>query len=165
MPHCWKHSKSEWTQLWATRCRWRCALQGRWTKWDLKVLFNQNHSVKCWCLHISLCPWEVAKDSSGWVLRSNIGSWKIWSSYQESSAGRERKAGVEMMELLRKGERGLGRRAQGSIEREALFTHRAAGTELKSPDQEPGREAPTSGLQTYRVCAARWDVGTLLTGS
>lgn len=75
-------------------------------------------------------------------LRLNTGSWKTRSSYQESCAGGERKAGVGMVELLRKGKRVLGRRAQESIQREASFTHRAAGTELKSPDQEPGREAP-----------------------
>lgn len=76
------------------------------------------------------------------MLRGNIGSWKIWSSYQESCVGGRRKAGVEMVELLRKGERVLGRSAQGSVQREASFAHRAAGTEQKSPDQEPGREVP-----------------------
>lgn len=49
---------------------------------------------------------------------------------------------MEIVELVSKEERMLGRRAQGSIQREASFTHRAAGTELKSPGQEPGREAP-----------------------
>lgn len=52
---------------------------------------------------------------------------------------------MEMVELLGKGERarsawkemgGEGR------EREASCGHRAAGTEPKSPDLEPGREAP-----------------------
>lgn len=58
-----------------------------------------------------LVPLAGGKRQLRLVLRTNFGSCKIWSSYQESSAGGERKAGVEREELLRKGGRVLGRRA------------------------------------------------------
>lgn len=58
------------------------------------------------------------------------------------------------MELLRKGERELGvlgRRGEG---REASCAHRAAGTEPRSPDLEPGMEAPHHWISDLQgVCS------------
>ena len=38
MPHPWRHSRSGWRGLWATRssCRCPCSVQGSWIRWPLK---------------------------------------------------------------------------------------------------------------------------------
>lgn len=97
--------------------------------------------MKCWCLHCSLYPWQLAKDSSDWVLRRNIGSWEIWSSYQESCA--DGRGGQEWRRSCwERGKECLeGELREAQREKLPLLT-RATGTELKSPYQEPGREAP-----------------------
>ena len=50
MPHPWKHSRSVWMGLWATRSSQRhpCSLQSGWTRWPLKAPSNTNHSMMLW---------------------------------------------------------------------------------------------------------------------
>ena len=45
--HVWRHSRSGWTELWATwsSSRCPCSLQGSWTRWPLKFPSNSNDSI------------------------------------------------------------------------------------------------------------------------
>ena len=46
----WRHSRRDWTRLWAawSICGCPCSLQGSWTRWHLKVPSNSKRSMILW---------------------------------------------------------------------------------------------------------------------
>ena len=84
MPHHWRHSRSGWTGLWATRSSWRqpYSLQGGWTRWPLKVPSNSNYSVILWIYDSMIISSEKLNYASRRTMSINL--------YCDSSSHSER---------------------------------------------------------------------------